>query len=450
MTFIDAAFSRVVATFATVTAHSPFRMPRSATLIPVALTLLLIVGSPIATSAQHSLDLPEPGGKFAVGVRYLHLVDEDRPDPFLDGEAQPRELMVKLYYPAVPDPAQPPARYFHGSTDLTRAFAEFYQLPAGTFDHLSLAESHARENLAVSPDEPSYSVVLFSHGAGTSMEVQTAQSEDLASHGYIVAAIDHPFVSAATNFPDRLVRATDATTVFDVPEPAAVITRHMADDVRFVIRELGRLNQGAIAPGFEGRLNLDAIGVIGHSVGGAVAYDLAINDPSVMAAVNLDGAVYVAPGAPDAIAPFLMVASDNMLVPALQQRLSLMEAFPGSAANGPEGPDSAAMVDPGDPAVREARQHMVSLADVLQASGDLYTVTGCDHMLFTDIGLYFDRETRALLGIGGDTEPARCLESTSALTVAFFDLHLKGLPESEIDKVVQDHPEVKQITLGEP
>ena len=68
------------------------------------------------------------------------------------------------------------------------------------------------------------------------MEVETSQSEDLASHGYIVVDIDHPYVSAATVFPDRIVTAQEATTNFDTPEPAEPITQIMADDGKFVIR----------------------------------------------------------------------------------------------------------------------------------------------------------------------------------------------------------------------
>lgn len=428
--------------------RTPVRVHQARTAAGAALAALLIASALAPASAKHVVSLPEPTGEYAVGVNYLHLVDEERADPFLDHSAQPRELMVKLYYPAVPDPAQPFARYFHGSTELTQAFAEFFQLPGDMLDQLRLVNTHAKESLTISPDRPAYPVILFSHGAGTSMEVQTAQSEDLASHGYFVAAIDHTYVSAATEFPGgRIVRAAEATTVFNVPEPAAPITQIMADDVQFVIEELQGLTSGEGTSRFEGRLNLDALGVIGHSVGGAVAYNLAITDPRVSAAVNLDGAVYVAPGTPDAMAPFLMVASDSTLVPALEQRLSLADLFPLPLPGEPE-PEPAETIDHDDAAIRTARQNMASLAEVLQASGNLYTVTGCDHMQYTDIGLYFDRQTREQLQILGETDPVRCLEVTSALTVAFFDHTLRGQPDELLPSLVETEPELVRIDLN--
>ncbi len=103
------------------------------------------------------------------------------------------------------------------------------------------------------------------------------RAKDLASHGYIVVAIDHTYVSAATVFPDRIVSQKEATTNFTIAEPAEIITQIMADDSKFVIEQLGEINEGKINSIFKGKLDLDLIGALGHSVGGAVAYNLAIN-----------------------------------------------------------------------------------------------------------------------------------------------------------------------------
>ncbi|CAM5587215.1 Lipase OS=Streptomyces glaucescens OX=1907 GN=SGLAU_26310 PE=4 SV=1 [Streptomyces glaucescens] len=42
--------------------------------------------------------LPGPTGRHPVGTTELHLVDRDRPDPWITG--QDRELMVSVWYPA--------------------------------------------------------------------------------------------------------------------------------------------------------------------------------------------------------------------------------------------------------------------------------------------------------------------------------------------------------------
>lgn len=102
----------------------------------------------------------------------------------------------------------------------------------------------------------------------------------------------------------------------------------MADDVGFVLDQLSALNAGSPASRFAGRLDLTRIGVIGHSVGGAVAYNLALHDPRIKAAIDLDGVVYVAPqGDPGDVAPVLMLANDRGHVQSLMSGLPLMPAL---------------------------------------------------------------------------------------------------------------------------
>ncbi len=416
-------------------------MSKIVMLVMLGFSCLLIYAFPVFT-------LPAPTGSAAVGVAYLALTDETQPDPFLRTGTQPRAVMVKLYYPAIPDPSKPFLPYFHGSTRLLRAFAGFYQMPRFLFDHLRLVKTHAKAELAPATQEQSYPVILFSHGAGTTVEVATSQSEDLASHGYIVVAIDHPYVSAATDFPDRIVTARDATTNFDTPEPAKPITQIMADDDAFVIVALGKINEGQWLPLLQGKLNLDQIGVIGHSVGGAVAYNMAINDRRVKAAIDLDGVVYVAPAATTAVAPFLMLANDRYHLQAIVNRESLMEKFDAT----PEGQQALVNIYGSAKvyvaAYAEAQHNLSRLADLLQQSGTLYTITGCDHMKFTDIGLFIGSAwLREVLQIAGNTEPVRCLTITQALTVAFFDQQLKSQGTATLLSLPGHYPELQNIAV---
>ena len=430
------------------------RLPRWLKGLAVGIAVLLLAFTAALAYALPVFALPKPTGEYAVGVKYLNLIDEARTEPFLAGTTQKRAIRVKLYYPAQPDDAKPFLPYVGGSSDLIRAFAAFYQFPDFVFDHFMLVKTHAKLNLAWSAAQPAYPVVLFSHGAGTSMEFATSQSEDLASHGYVVAAVDHPYVSAATGFPDHIVLAREATTNFDTPEPAAPITQIMADDDAFVIDALTRMNAGEageageIDPAFAGKLNLDEIGVMGHSVGGAVAYNMAIHDSRVKAAINLDGVVYVTSQTGQPIAPFLMLANDQYHLQALARRTSLMETFDDT----PDG--QQAMRDfYGSPAAyhaayQQAQQNLNGLADVLKASGNLFTIAGSDHMKFADVGLFIGSAwLREQIQIRGATDPARCLEITQALTVAFFDQHLKGQPAPTLDTVAKRYPELRRVAL---
>jgi hypothetical protein len=91
---------------------------------------------------------------------------------------------------------------------------------------------------------------------------------------------------------------------------------------------------------------------------------------------------------------------------------------------------------------------VIELINVLKASGNLYTIEGSDHMKFTDIGLFIGiRSLRELIGIGGKTDPARCLEITKAVTLAFFDQQLKGESGDRLVSLIGRYPELKKIDL---
>lgn len=191
----------------------PFRCVIKGPVVGASAVSLLVTA--FLASVLPVFTLPPPTGPYAVGVQYLDVTDSTR----------------RL------------APYF-GSPQTVHLFTTFLSLPDFAFDPLTLVRTSAWVEPAVADAEPTYPVVVFSHGAGMSLETQTAQSQDLASHGYVVAAIDHTYVSAGTVFPGRSVTAHDATTSFDTPEPAGPITQIMADDVGFVLDQLSALNAG--------------------------------------------------------------------------------------------------------------------------------------------------------------------------------------------------------------
>jgi hypothetical protein len=102
-----------------------------------------------------------------------------------------------------------------------------------------------------------WDVALDSHGLPASRTWGTSNGEDLASHGYVVVAIDHSDCWA-TEFPDGRYLAGNHSG--DVPG--------RLKDMTFLLDKLVELN--AADPLFEGRLDLERIGVSGGSFGGMV------------------------------------------------------------------------------------------------------------------------------------------------------------------------------------
>lgn len=108
-------------------------------------------------------------------------------------------------------------------------------------------------------------VIVMSHGLGSDRTTYSYLGEHLASYGFAVAIPEHPGSNA-----DQL-RALIEGRASQVTEPAEFINRPL--DVTYLLDELERLNQSDFA--FQGRLNLQQVGVVGQSFGGYTALALA-------------------------------------------------------------------------------------------------------------------------------------------------------------------------------
>src|SRR5215475_12638094 len=135
--------------------------------------------------------LPATTGPFAVGKTTVHWMDESRVEP-LSPNHEPRELMVDIWYPAEPSSAAP-ANYLDAAGYERAVGADGFQnffrdasetLRQGVKTHAFASAPYAR-SAEQSP------VLIFSPGGGMVREVYTAQLEDLASHGYVIAAVSH-------------------------------------------------------------------------------------------------------------------------------------------------------------------------------------------------------------------------------------------------------------------
>jgi pimeloyl-ACP methyl ester carboxylesterase len=222
----------------------------------------------------------------------------------------------------------------------------------------------------------------------------------------------------------------------------------MADDAVFVIGFLNELNDGIRNSIFYGRLNLDELGMIGHSLGGAAAYNLAINDSRIKAAINLDGSVLTMPMHDAQPAPFLMMANDQGVAEMIVSRESLMPRLEDMSEAERNmileiyGNEAAYAAD-----YQKMQPYSNGLADVLAASETLFCIEGSSHASYTDFELFFgSRQLRELTGLG-KTKPEKSLEITRAVTLAFFDRYVKGKETESLESLVDRYAELKRVDV---
>ena len=114
---------------------------------------------------------------------------------------------------------------------------------------------------AATADKPT---IVFSHGLGSVRTDLRYLAEHLASHGYVVAALEHPG-SNETN--------TNAAIAGKSPLLAPQEFLDRPKDISFVLDELTKLNE--TDDNLQGKIAIDRSVIIGYSFGGATALSLA-------------------------------------------------------------------------------------------------------------------------------------------------------------------------------
>ena len=260
-------------------------------------------------------ELPTPTGAYDVGTEVFHFVDVEREEIFTDTIDDKRALMVQVWYPA--EAISGRGVPFMEDERLLNAMASGYGLPGFSFNHIKYVDSHAYSEAVISKTQSAYPLIIMNHGFGSSKSLQTSQAENLASHGYIVASIDHTYNTFGTLFPDGTLTTNNSGALFSAnndyeteKDNRDLVGKVLTDDVAFVLDQFEAINSGHILSKLSGKVDMTHVGTIGHSIGGATAYDAAF-DERITAGVNLDGGLYRINANEGLNKPFLFMLSES-------------------------------------------------------------------------------------------------------------------------------------------
>ena len=347
--------------------------------------------------------LPEPTGHQPVGVTSLYLKDDSRPDTWVPSVPY-RELMVSLFYPTYSSHGQ--KKQYMTPLESERNLEE-ENIPGLPLDILSTVETNAVVDARPAGRRHSLPLVVLSPGYTQSRATLSTWAEDLASHGYVVAVIDHTYENRAETFPDGHVTGCAACEVDgpDHPEFDAKLAAGRALDTSFVLDELvGR------HPAWRHANLIDPhrIGMAGHSAGGSSAIQAMLGDSRIRAGVNVDGSTHVPIPDSGLARPFMFLGNMDEYVP------------------GQQGPYDDWESD---------WTHLTGWKRWLM-------VTGVVHQSFTDLGVLAG-ELGVDLGATIDAEHA--IDLTRAYVRAFFDQNLRCRHEPLLAHPSPDYPEVTFI-----
>jgi predicted dienelactone hydrolase len=194
--------------------------------------------------------------------------------------------------------------------------------------------------------------------------------------------------------------------------------------VTFVLDQLEALNTNDNL--FKGRLNLDKIGVFGHSLGGSVATRACQLDNRLKAGLDMDAPLFGSVPAEGLTQPFMFMSREKA-------------TFQRELAHVP--PKTAQEI------IDKEYSTMQAALNNSRAPGYYLTLTGLFHYDFTDLSLW--SPLTPLLGVTGPISAARAHQIIDAYTLAFFDTYLEGKSSVLLAGNTADFPEVN-LTVYRP
>lgn len=345
-------------------------------------------------AADPSIELPKPTGSHAVGTVIYNWTDITREDIASKAPDDKRQLVIQLWYPAEVEKDAQAAPYM---PELAVLRAVYQQQDA---DRLARIRTNAALQAKLSKARVKYPVIVFSHGRGTPRSYYTMLMEEIASHGYVVAGIDHPYVGRVA------VNGKVAPMYPRWVDPPAGGLRDKTDeerdrywsesdnllsvDQRFVLDQLAQLSRDDPDKRFTGRLDMDHVGMAGHSKG--FVSQTCGRDIRFKACLNLDG------------------------VPALTERENGFRQPFMTMRDGDDSPRTT------------------TIYENLRTVGYDVLIRGSGHNSYLDLPLLAEFEYKI--------EALRSRRIINAYMLAFFDTYLKGKKILLLEQSSPDFPEV--------
>jgi dienelactone hydrolase len=384
-------------------------------------TLALISTALLATisaylgyvSIQHRqpVTLPAPEGGYAIGRTTVDWTDANRTDPLAPRPGIARELSAWLWYPATVGARSSTAPYAPGLWSHLHLGSPV-GLGQSRFD---VIRTHAVQDAPVATGR--FPVVVLTPGLGLAGPQYSTLAENLASHGYLVAALTPTYSANVSVLRGRVIGPTPAGNppafeTEDLHHGEAVdaadrLVAVLAADVRSTADRILALESQTR---FSGHVDQAHVVYAGHSLGGAASLEGCRTDPRCAGAVDLDGTQF---------GPVTRTGLDKPL---------MIWAGDGSCVTGTCTPTTA-----GDRADRDTARAMIAAGD---GPNWCYRLRGGQHFTFTDYSVYYlAAPLRALIPVGS-IDGARALSIVGDYLTAFTNHVLRG----SVEPLLSDGP----------
>ncbi|KAL3460862.1 Alpha/Beta hydrolase protein [Aspergillus heterothallicus] len=258
------------------------------------------------------ISLPSSTGPCEVSLHASELVDTSQVDPY-DPKGGNRSIMVTSFTPVNCGSVAFTTTYMPNAT--AKYEDETFQsfgLPPGTFQSLRIqTRTQARPPSSHDGNHP---IVLFSPALGVSRLMYTLLLQEIASHGFAVVSVGHPYDADIVEYPDgRTVLGVLGNISTEAEWVSAMDVR--VNDMIFLLDQLhdkhARNDIFPLSRANPALLSLDRATIFGHSLGGATAAQSMLLDTRLAGGINLDGQLWGPVVDQGLQAPFLLFGHAN-------------------------------------------------------------------------------------------------------------------------------------------
>lgn len=238
--------------------------------------------------------IPKPTGTYGVGIVTQEITDLTRQEIYSTNPDDKRSFVVDLYYPAAKSDTQYPFQPAILQA-FKQEFAAHSSLPYFVW-HMLLRNmmSYAQPNAPLAQQIKPYPVIIYLPGIGS--PAINSDLEEIASWGYIIAAIYPSYDVEAVAFPNgRIIGLNPELRTYVATNDRPNIYSYRARahkiwlaDAAFTLEEIKKMNANNESI-FHHMLDFDRVGILGVSHGGAVAIDFCRDNGICKAGINMDG-----------------------------------------------------------------------------------------------------------------------------------------------------------------
>lgn len=261
---------------------------------------------------------PAPSGEYAVGT-FTHTIHTDREEVLNPGTK--RSVPVRVYYPVLKASAEGMSKIKYMSRDIANALKKSMHAPIN-YDKSDAAGDNFSDCYENAPkiEGMRFPLIMFNHGLASYREANSFLCLDLASHGYVVISVGHPYDASLTELDDGTKIELHKDTMkrqYEPFLPGAISVlkltkskgtdRELADRFdaiqnkycKYIMSRVGEWVKDTLCAVDYAKESLsdiidfsNGIGAAGHSLGGATAFMLCLDNEEFACGANLDGALF--------------------------------------------------------------------------------------------------------------------------------------------------------------